>query len=179
MSRIVITGKLSVGKTTLFCKLQDYIYTHDFIPELSRSIMNTLGKSVTKMSDIEKIAYRRLWFDLKLDRESRFEKFISDRYLFDILAFSKDLNAEMQTEFKKKFEDYISKFGKYYITFFILPEIEIEDDSMRPLSLKVRQDIHDRLYFYAQKYSHKVVEISGSIDERVNSVKMLLNGVYI
>jgi len=182
--KIAISGAHSQGKTTLIEALQklemfkDYIVRTSFTRKLqSEGIpINTSGTTVTQLYVMAE-HYSRLHLG---------ENLLLDRSALDGIAYTKAvlLSDSYQGEcsenyvwsLQRLYEDMIFK---YDVIFYVKPELPLLEDGIRATDQKffdVVVKYFNELIVTAKSNGVKIVEISGSIEQRIQKITEYLVG---
>ena len=170
--KIGLCGTMSVGKTTLVNALKELeqFKNYKFATERSK-YLNDLGIPLNTDSTLK----GQTVFLAERCAELMHNDLITDRTIFDVIAFTKSAKSIDLTE-SKRFEEYASNFIREYdYIFYISPEgIPIENNGVRETNIEYRKLIDQNIQLLITKYRHKIknlVEIEGSTEERINLVK--------
>ena len=173
--KIGFCGTMSVGKTTLvneLAKLPEF-KDYKFRTERSKYLME-LGIPLNTDSTIKGQAI----FLAERASELMNDKIITDRTIIDVMAFAKE-SKEMIYYESSDFCDFASyMLSDYDYIFYISPKgVEIEDNGVRETDAEYRKEIDKNIQILIIKYRHRIknlIEIEGSTEERIKSVKQAL-----
>lgn len=172
--KIGFTGVSGSGKTTIAKLLKDK-YNLDIIPGPGRKLKE-LGYSINEAGDIET---QKAALDIHIEDLNK--DGIFERTILDAVVYTKYL-VENKKSIVREFLDSIEPISielmsKYDIVFYIKPEFDLVPDGVRSTDLDFRNICSSYYDYYINTYGIKVVNLSGSVDERfktaVNSIKMI------
>jgi nicotinamide riboside kinase len=169
--RIGISGAQSVGKTTLLNALRsEKCFKHyDIRNEVTRTVksygidINENGSNVSQTLIMKEHIYNLVMF----------EDMITDRTSLDGIVYTHWLHQQGKVT-NDCFEECLLVFEKtramYDYMFYIKPEFPIEDDGVRSASKQWQDDIVEIFNHYIEAYKMPVINVSGSVRERVNII---------
>ena len=174
--KIGFTGILSVGKTTLVNALKEHPEFKDYSFKTERSkYLRDLGIPLNTDSSTK----GQIIFLAERCSELYDENIITDRTLIDVMAFTalaKTIPLTFSYTFNDLCHDLISEYD--YI-FYISPDgVNIEDNGVRTTDPEYRESIDNEIKKIIKDkrgYIKNLVELKGSIEERVEKVKQVLN----
>lgn len=174
--KIGFCGTMSVGKTTLvnaLAKLPEF-KDYKFRTERSKHLME-MGIPLNTDSTVK----GQTVFLAERASELLQDNIITDRTVIDVMAFAKQ-SQEMVCFEADDFCDFASHMLKEYDhVFYISPEgVEIEDNGVRETNAEYRVKIDEAIQLLIIKYRHTIknlVEIKGSTEERIKSVKQAIS----
>lgn len=174
--RIALSGTHSTGKTTLLNelkkqnKLSDYI----FVDEITRKIQKK-GLKINEQGDDEtQLHVMQSHID-----SLKYNDCILDRCVLDGIVYTHYLynnNTVSQHVFEKSLEIFKQHKDSYDYIFFLKPEFPIEKDNVRSTNISFQMDVHNLFLDYIFDYNISVIEITGSIKDRINKVMEKING---
>jgi GTPase SAR1 family protein len=174
--KIGLCGTMSVGKTTLVKALKELpeFKGYKFATERSK-YLNDLGIPLNTDSTLK----GQTVFLAERCAELMHENVITDRTIFDVIAFAKSAKSIDLIE-SEKFEDYASQFlSEYDYIFYISPDgIPIEDNGVREIDEHYRDLIDFSITHLIKRYSWKVENIEtikGSTEERIEQILKYIN----
>ena len=174
--KIGLCGTMSVGKTTLVNALKELeqFKNYKFATERSK-YLNDLGIPLNTDSTLK----GQTVFLAERCAELMHNDLITDRTIFDVIAFTKSAKSIDLTE-SKRFEEYASNFIREYdYIFYISPEgIPIENNGVRETDEHYRDLIDFTITTLIKRYGHKcniVEKISGSTEERIQQILKFTN----
>lgn len=170
--KIGLCGTMSVGKTTLVNALKDVPEFKDYVTRTERSKeLMAMGIPLNTDSTVKGQAV----FLAERASELMEENIITDRTIIDVMAFAKCSNSMyfFEAEDFCQFASYMLE--EYDYIFYVSPEgVEIEDNGIRETDADYRKMIDGEIQLLITRYRHRVknlVEISGSTEERIKSIK--------
>ena len=174
--KIGLCGTMSVGKTTLVKALKELPEFKDYKFATERSkYLSDLGIPLNTDSTLK----GQTVFLSERCAELMHDKLITDRTIFDVMAFAKcaksiDLNES------EAFEDYAARFIREYdYIFYISPEgIPIEDNGVRETDEHYRDLIDFTITHLLKRHCYRtnhVSEIKGSTEERIQQILNNIN----
>ena len=170
--KIGLCGTMSVGKTTLVNALKDVPEFKDYVTRTERSKeLMAMGIPLNTDSTVKGQAV----FLAERASELMEENIITDRTIIDVMAFAKCSNSMyfFEAEDFCQFASYMLE--EYDYIFYVSPEgVEIEDNGIRETDADYRKMIDEEIQLLLTRYRHRVknlVEISGSTEERIKSIK--------
>jgi nicotinamide riboside kinase len=172
--RIGLCGTMSVGKTTLVKALQELpeFKEYNFATERSKYLRD-LGIPLNTDSTVR----GQFVFMAERASELMYDNLITDRTIWDVCAFT--LSAKSINWFNKKslIEAASTLMSYYDIVFYINPDgIEIEDNGVRETDAQYRNDINFAIVELLKQYKPtKLVEISGTTEQRIQQIKEALD----
>ena len=174
--KIGFTGTMSVGKTTLVNALKELPEFKDYSFKTERSkYLRDLGIPLNTDSSTK----GQIIFLAERCSELYDENIITDRTLIDVMAFTalaKTIPLTFSYTFNDLCHDLISEYD--YI-FYISPDgVDIEDNGVRTTDPEYRESIDNEIKKIIKDkrgYIKNLVELKGSVEERVEKVKQVLN----
>ena len=174
--KIGFTGTMSVGKTTLVNALKEHPEFKDYSFKTERSkYLRDLGIPLNTDSSTK----GQIIFLAERCSELYDENIITDRTLIDVMAFTalaKTIPLTFSYTFNDLCHDLISEYD--YI-FYISPDgVNIEDNGVRTTDPEYRESIDNEIKKIIKDkrgYIKNLVELKGSVEERVEKVKQVLN----
>ena len=169
--KIGISGAQSVGKTTLLNALRSEkcFKDYDIRNEVTRSVkalgvnINELGSDISQQLIMKEHIYNLVMFD----------NMITDRTALDGVVYTHWLcqKGNVSTEcFDESVLVFEKTWSMYDYMFYIRPEFPIEDDGVRSASKEWQDEIVELFDQYIANYELKVINVSGSVRERVNTI---------
>ena len=174
--KIAITGAQGTGKTTLLNALKrEFIDGRDavFLGEITRKLLkqgidiNEDGGNMTQVlimnSHVENI----------LHEKSIMDRCALDGVVYTRWMYNKGLVEEWVMDYAERvFTLLIEKYDKI---FYLIPEFDIEDDGVRSTDIDFRNEIVTIFNQYIVECEIPVVQLTGSVDNRINLVLEELN----
>lgn len=169
--RIGISGAQSVGKTTLLNALRSEKCFKDYTirNEVTRSVkalginINESGSDISQQLIMKEHIYNLVMFDNMITDRTALDGLVYTTWLYDSGKVSPECFVETQMIFEKtiKMYDYV---------FYIAPEFPIEDDGVRSASKEWQNEIVTLFDAIIDTYKVPVINVSGSVRERVNTI---------
>jgi deoxyadenosine/deoxycytidine kinase len=169
--KIGLCGTMSVGKTTLVNALKKLPEFKDYKFATERSkYLSDLGIPLNTDSTLK----GQTVFLAERCAELMHENIITDRTIFDVMAFTQNAKS-IPYQDKEAFEEYAKEFIREYdYIFYISPRgLDIEDNGVRETDEHYRDIIDFSITTLIKRYGHrtqKVEEISGSTEERIQQI---------
>lgn len=169
--RVGISGAQSVGKTTLLNALRSEKCFKDYAVrnEVTRSVkalgvhINEHGSDISQQLIMKEHIYNLVMFD----------DMVTDRTALDGIVYTHWLWADgkVSDECMQQCKDVFNKINDMYdYMFYIRPEFPIENDGVRSSSQQWQDEIVLLFDMYIKEYDLKVINVSGSVRERVNTI---------
>ena len=176
--RIGFCGTMSVGKTTLVNALKKLpeFKNYNFRTERSKHLMN-LGIPLNTDSTLK----GQLVFASERAAELMQEKIITDRTIIDVMAFCA-LSKSMSKVEKDNINNTLWHLIQEYDVIFHIDDlsIPIEDNGIRETNENYRLDIANKIQEIIAEYRYqcKIINISGTTENRINQIKSVLDNMY-
>lgn len=172
--RIAISGAQCVGKTVLLQAIKsDSMFKDFFICESPTRKVNNNGFKINEFGndDTQLEIIKTHISNIKSNHRDMF----FDRCLLDSLVYTHYLYMNNQVsietlEFAKK--SFIDNFVKYDLICYIAPEFDIKKDNIRSDSIEFRNAIKSIFDFYINYYNIKIIQLTGTIENRLNQLKI-------
>jgi GTPase SAR1 family protein len=169
--KIGISGAQSVGKTTLLNALRSENCFKDYSirNEVTRSVkalginINESGSDISQQLIMKEHIYNLVVFDNMITDRTSLDGLVYTKWLHNQGKVSEDCYIDAINVFKKTV-------GMYDHLFYIAPEFPIEDDGVRSSSEQWQNEIVDIFEDTILEFGLKVVRVSGSVRERVNTI---------
>ncbi len=171
--KIAFVGSFSTGKTTLanlFAREWDW----PLLPEVAREVV-ALGFPLdqTATAETETLIFLKQW-----QAETRHERFVADRSIYDVLAYADWVMDNRQSERK---EDHLwwaareiatdDLRARYNRVFYLPIEFPIVADGLRPEDADFQADIDNRITSLLAASDVSFDRLSGSIEDRQSQVR--------
>lgn len=169
--RIGISGAHSTGKTTLLeaLKKMPRFSNYHFGSGMTRRVrdygcaINENGTDLTQKLIMQEHIVNVFMHD----------NLVGDRTALDVVVYT-DVLARSGAISSKTLTGAVNVFERimphYDILFYIKPEFEIVDDGVRTTDIAFRDKIVDKFDEYIKQYDIRVVELTGSVDDRVAQI---------
>ena len=173
--KIGFTGTQSCGKSTLVKALAELPQFSDFHIATERSkYLSDLGIPLNQESTM----YGQTLFLNERLGELQYNNLLTDRTIIDVMAFT-SLSPIINDFDKNRFEVFAAPFIKQYThIFYIPPEIPLENNGVRDISLEFREAIDNKIKHYIEHYKFRIFnfhQISGTVEERIQQVLNIIN----
>ena len=120
----------------------------------------------------ERCAFQERVLDSQIEQELANDSFISDRSVFDVLAYTKGLpNYE---ELKEKTLKHYSK-NKYDVVFYVPIQFDIEGDLERDPDKEYQKEIDNNIMDLIKEFQLPVKIVRGTVDERLAIITDVLH----
>jgi predicted ATPase len=178
MKTIVVTGTHAVGKTVLCNRLAEALSNETDvkkIPEMAR-ILIARGISLNdKASEFGIVSYIAEY--LKYMRETKATVVISDRSVFDLFAYISVSRADsVRDEFFRLAEEVVFEEVRRVNAYIYVPiEFEMQLDEVRPADTEYQRTVDITVQSLLKSFGATVLTVSGTVEERVATVKRWLN----
>ena len=170
--KISTTGSQGTGKTTLceafIAKYPKFYY----LKETARIEIKKAGKLPQFMTLEERCEFQERVLDSQIEQELANDSFISDRSVFDVLAYSKGLPS--YEELKEKALKHYSS-NKYDVMFYVPIEFDIEGDAERDPNKEHQQEINKNIMDLLREFYLPVKIVTGTVDERLAIITDVLH----
>lgn len=169
--KIGFIGTHSTGKTTLAeClrteeKFKDYFFDVNvtrWVRSLGFDINEKTNNTSQELNMVKRIAHL-----------NSYDNIIADRTIIDVLAYSKagrKYGGITKESLEYQEELVLNNIQKYDFIFYLLPEIDIEYDGIRPTSPEYRVEIDQIINEYIKTYEINHHVLKGSVRERINKI---------
>lgn len=172
--RIALSGVHGSGKTTVYNELKQYLTTLNFIDSPSRAI-----GAITGINENGSEYGQDLILTETIKRCFHLSS-LHDRCVLDTLCYTTQLYAHGKVS--TQFFDYNYTATKellpfYDHIFYIEPEFNLVDDGTRSQSIAYRDEIWQYFKLYIKEFNIPVIQLTGSVEERVAQVLSALGKV--
>ena len=167
--KIGLCGTISVGKTTLVNALKQLDQFKDYETATERSkYLRDQGISLNTDSTLK----GQLVFAAERSIELMKPNIITDRTIYDVCAFTLSAKSISWYEKRQFTELVMSLRNEYDAIIYVSPEgVEIEDNGVRTTDAEYRKNIDITIQEMLIEYSpKKLIKISGSTEERINTI---------
>ena len=176
---ISFTGAQSTGKTTLLNELKKWKEFEDyvFIDEITRNV-SKLGMNINEKGDD---ATQTAIMNAHIENLKKGDNLILDRCSLDGVVYTHYLYLHGRVSrdtFDYARQVFIETCLKYDKIFYLKPEFDIVDDGVRSSSVQFRDEIADIFERYIAEFNLRkwnVVELSGSVEDRLKAIKKAMN----
>ena len=176
---ISFTGAQSTGKTTLLNELKKWKEFEDyvFIDEITRNV-SKLGMNINEKGDD---ATQTAIMNAHIENLKKGDNLILDRCSLDGVVYTHYLYSHGRVSrdtFDYARQIFTETCLKYDKIFYLEPEFNIVDDGVRSSSVQFRDEIADIFERYITEFNLRkwnVVEISGSVEERLKAIKKVMS----
>ena len=176
---VSFTGAQSTGKTTLLNELKKWKELEDyvFIDEITRNV-SKLGMKINEKGDD---ATQTAIMNAHIENLKKGDNLILDRCSLDSVVYTHYLYSHGRVSrdtFDYARQVFTETCLKYDKIFYLKPEFDIVDDGVRSSSVQFRDEIADIFERYIVEFNLRkwnVVEISGSVEERLKAIKKVMS----
>lgn len=179
--RVAFSGAQSTGKTTLLNALRESADFKDgkFYDEITRQIkeqgfeINEQGTDATQLKIMQEHKRRVQADDAEDSGLVIFDRCSLDGLVYTQYLYNKgQVSKETLDEATRVFEETISSWDAI---FFLRPEFEIVDDGVRSVNIEFHRDIVFLFDHFIEKYNLQVIQLTGSVEDRVQQFKVELS----
>ena len=176
---VSFTGAQSTGKTTLLNELKKWKEFEDyvFIDEITRNV-SKLGMNINEKGDD---ATQTAIMNAHIENLKKGDNLILDRCSLDGVVYTHYLYSHGRVSkdtFEYARQVFVETCLKYDKIFYLKPEFDIVDDGVRSNSVQFRDEIASIFERYIAEFNLRkwnVVEISGSVEERLKAIKKVMS----
>ena len=166
--KIAFTGTSSTGKTTLIKELFKYddfkSYNLNFSTTDARSLLNNMGaKQMDLMTDSERIAFQKLYFQKKREQELGKDNFIVDRSFVDVASYwlvrecKSNVSLANENDLLIKSKVFSMKYDiHFYFPFGLIP---FESDGYRSQNNSQRKKIGVQIHTFLNEWQLKYISL--------------------
>ena len=176
---VSFTGAQSTGKTTLLNELKRWKELEDyvFIDEITRNV-SKLGMNINEKGDD---ATQTAIMNAHIENLKKGDNLILDRCSLDGVVYTHYLYLHGKVSrdtFDYARQVFLETCLRYDKIFYLKPEFDIVDDGVRSSSVQFRDEIASIFERYIAEFNlkkHNIVELSGSVEERLEAIKRVMN----
>lgn len=187
MKLIAFSGAQGTGKTTLLRKMKKDLrfvanpyHEYEFYDEITRKLkregmkINEEGNDLTQQSFINNMHV----ITKNLNSVSEPYARVFDRCFLDVYCYTKylhergNVNDLTMNLAEQLLQDQKNKFD---FIFYLKPEFDIEDDGVRSIDPKFRDDIARIFESTIHEKNIKVIQLTGSVNERYSTLTSILS----
>ena len=176
---ISFTGAQSTGKTTLLNELKKWKEFKDyvFIDEITRNV-SKLGMNINEKGDD---ATQTAIMNAHIENLKKGDNLILDRCSLDGVVYTHYLYSHGRVSrdtFDYARQIFTETCLKYDKIFYLKPEFDIVNDGVRSSSVQFRDEIADIFERYITEFNlgkWNVVELSGSVEDRLKAIKKVMS----
>ena len=176
---ISFTGAQSTGKTTLLNELKKWKEFEDyvFIDEITRNV-SKLGMNINEKGDD---ATQTAIMNAHIENLKKGDNLILDRCSLDGVVYTHYLYLHGRVSrdtFDYARQIFTETCLKYDKIFYLKPEFDIVNDGVRSSSVQFRDEIADIFERYITEFNlgkWNVVELSGSVEDRLEAIKKVMS----
>jgi predicted ATPase len=175
MHRIIFTGAQGTGKTTVLNTFKEY-YGINTITEVVRNLSKK-GVKINKDGDESGQAKIFKEYEKLLSATTK-DGYLSDRGLFDVVAYTMYLNRIGKVS-DKFLDGQLKKLNKFLktnsdITYCYFPiEFDLVDDGVRDMDVEFQKEIDSNIQRLLEASGVNVVWIFGTVERRIKTVATL------
>jgi nicotinamide riboside kinase len=181
--RVSFTGAQSTGKTTLLNKCKEIYKDYKFVDEVTRYVKKTYDVKINEIGGTETQLYilaEHIKNHLRDEKDLILDRCILDGYVYTKYQV---INGKVSEQVLHAFNGvYGVLMDKLDYIFYTDPaDVRLVDDGERSIDYKFREDIiamFEDLITYKMSPANreKIVRLSGTVEERMKTVKEYLNG---
>ena len=176
---VSFTGAQSTGKTTLLNELKKWKEFEDyvFIDEITRNV-SKLGMNINEKGDD---ATQTAIMNAHIENLKKGDNLILDRCSLDGVVYTHYLYLHGRVSrdtFDYARQIFTETCLKYDKILYLKPEFDIVDDGVRSSSVQFRDEIADIFERYITEFNlgkWNVVELSGSVEDRLKAIKKVMS----
>lgn len=175
--RIGICGSHSTGKTTLVEALRTESIFSDYFFDIN--VTRWVKAAGFPINQDTNDASQEINLTKRIVHLVCHDNIISDRTILDVLAYSalSENITDRSLSYQKKLIEAAVKF--YDILIYLPITIELVDDGIRAIDPEYRKEVDIYIQTYLQKYGQTnnktIIEVTGSIRERVTKILEVMN----
>jgi nicotinamide riboside kinase len=179
--RVSFTGAQSTGKTTLLNKCKEVYKDYKFVDEVTRYVRKTYDVKINEVGGTETQLYilaEHIKNHLRPEENLMLDRCILDGYVYTKYQV---MNGKVKEDVLHAFNSVFNLlFDKLDYVFYTDPlDVKLVDDGERSVDLNFRKTIinlFDDLITYkmSSKNREKVIKLSGTVEERMQTVEKYL-----
>ena len=177
--KIAFTGAQGTGKSTLVNYLADNdvkeIEGYTFVKEVTRRIQRQFNLDINEKGSLT----TQILIITDHIVNLRKPKVVMDRCILDALVYTRwlcDYNPGIPSWVYDYCENVFKNYIKQYdIIFYLKPEFDLVSDGVRSDDTDFRDDIADLFETYINNFGVEVVELTGTVKQRVKQIKKAIN----
>lgn len=179
--RVSFSGAQSTGKTTLLNKCKVIYKDYKFVDEVTRYVRRTYDVKINEIGGTETQLYilaEHIKNHLKLDENLMLDRCILDGYVYTkYQVVNGKVSEQVLHAFNNVFSLLIDRLD--YIFYTDPSDVKLVDDGERSVDYKFRDDIIELFeslitHKMSPKNREKVIRLSGTVDERMNTIEKYL-----
>lgn len=179
--RVSFTGAQSTGKTTLLNKCKEEYKDYKFVDEVTRYVRKTYDVKINEIGGTETQLYilaEHIKNHLKSDENLMLDRCILDGYVYTkYQVVNGKVSEQVLHAFNSVFGLLIDRLD--YIFYTDPSDVKLVDDGERSVDYKFRDDIIELFeslitHKMSPKNREKVVRLSGTVEERIKTIKTYL-----
>ena len=176
---VSFTGAQSTGKTTLLNNMRKWgeLKDYTFVDEITRNV-SKLGMKINEKGDD---ATQTAIMNAHIENLKKGDNLILDRCSLDGVVYTHYLYSHGKVSkdtFDYARQVFFETCLKYDKIIYLKPEFAIVSDGVRSDSVQFRDEIARIFERYIEEYNlrnYNIEEISGSIEERLEAIKRIMN----
>lgn len=178
---ISFTGAQSTGKSTLLNKCKEQFGNKfEYFPEITRQIKNNIGVNINELGDslTQYLVMSKHIENMFIAKQ--YEHVILDRCVLDGLVYTRWLHQKRKVS-NEVIDCAYDIFNRLIydidVIFYTDPaDVKLVDDGERSASISFRNEVIDLFELYIDRYikDNKVIKLSGTVNERMDTIKETL-----
>lgn len=172
--KIGLCGTVSVGKTTLVNSLKELEQFKDYEIATERSkYLRDQGIALNTDSTLK----GQIVFAAERSLELMKENIITDRTIYDVVAFTLSSKTMSGTIKRRFFDLMLGLRHEYDVVIYVSPKgVDIENNGVRETDATYRDEIDEIIRELLDQYPpKKIIKIEGSNEERISTIISQLN----
>lgn len=179
--RVSFSGAQSTGKTTLLNKCKEVYKDYKFVDEVTRYVRRTYDVKINEIGGTETQLYilaEHIKNHLRSDENLILDRCILDGYVYTkYQVINGKVSDQVLHAFNGVFPTLMDRLD--YIFYTDPADVKLVDDGERSVDFKFRDDIIEMFeslikYRMSPKNREKIVRLSGTVDERMKTIKQYL-----